>query len=50
MQVTLTRNIIVNDGKRGVFRKKGDSVDVDKNVAKILIANSQAEMPVKKNQ
>lgn len=48
MTVILTHNIIVNDGKRGVQRKKGDAVEVDKNVAKLLISNNQAELPKKK--
>ena len=42
MIVTLTSDIIVNDGKRGVFRKKGDHVEVTDGDARVLIANKQA--------
>ena len=43
MLVTLKSNIIVNDGKRGVFRKVGENVEVPNADAKVLIANNQAE-------
>lgn len=45
MIVQLTHDIIVNDGKRGVMRKKGERVDVEKHVAAMLTFNNQAEYP-----
>lgn len=48
MLVTLTHAIIVNDGKRGIFRKKGETVEVDKQAGRLLIINNQAEETKKK--
>ncbi len=42
MIVTLTSDIIVNDGKRGIPRKKGEAVEVHDREARILIINKQA--------
>lgn len=43
MLVTLLHDIIVNDGKRGIPRKKGESVEVRDGDAALLILNNQAE-------
>jgi len=48
MLVTLTHAIIVNDGKRGVPRRKGETVEVDKQTARLLFINNQAEEVKKK--
>lgn len=42
MTVTLLHDIIVNDGKKGIARKKGDVVEVPKGDANLLIINKQA--------
>lgn len=42
MRITLTHNIIVNDGKCGIPRKSGEDLDVKESEARILIANKQA--------
>lgn len=42
MRITLTHNIIVNDGKRGIPRKSGEDLDVNDADGRILIANKQA--------
>jgi hypothetical protein len=42
MKITLTHNIIVNDGNGAKPRKSGESLDLNDNDAKILIRNKQA--------
>ena len=43
MLLTLKHNIIVNDGKQGVFRKSGENVEVRDSDAAILLINNLAE-------
>ena len=42
MKLTLTQDVIVNDGKRGIMRKSGDDVEVKDGDGKYLIAVGHA--------
>lgn len=43
MLLTLNRNLIINDGKRGVPRQAGDNVEVKDHDARYLISMGQAK-------
>jgi len=50
MILTLTQDVIINDGKRGIMRKSGDNVEVKDGDGKYLIAVGHAVPIQPKNQ
>jgi len=50
MTLTLTQDVIINDGKRGIMRKAGDNVEVKDGDGKYLIAVGHAVPIQPKNQ